>query len=282
MTSNFTARGCVLRAGGPPAVMGILNVTPDSFHDGGRHADPAAAVDRAQQMRAQGAALIDLGGESTRPGAAPVDEAEELRRVLPVAEQLGRAGIPFSIDTVKPEVARAALDCGALLVNDISGLRDGDTLARLAAQYGAGLCLMHMQGEPRTMQQDPQYADVVAEVGELLAAAAARARAAGVAADGICVDPGIGFGKTVAHNVALLRALPVLAARTQCPVLVGLSRKSFLGRLLGAMDADRLGATVAANLFAARRGAALLRVHDVRETVQALRITAALTAEGEG
>jgi len=263
-----------------PVVMGILNVTPDSFSDGGQFADPATAVARAQEMLAQGAALVDVGGESTRPGAPAVDEAEELRRVTPVTAALGAAGVAFSIDTTKPAVARAALEHGACLVNDISGLRAGDALARLAAQYGAGLCVMHMQGEPRTMQQAPQYADVVAEVGAFLAGAVAVARAAGVAADGICADPGIGFGKTTAHNVALLRAAATLALRAGCPLLIGLSRKRFLGELLGEpalAPADRRGATLAANLYAAARGAALLRVHDVRETVQALAVTAALT-----
>jgi dihydropteroate synthase len=249
--------------------MGVLNVTPDSFFDGGRYFDHAAAIAHGEEMIAQGADLIDVGGESTRPGADPVPEDEELRRVLPVVEALApRARI--SIDTMKPAVAAAACRLGATLVNDVA-----DHSARAAAEAGAGLVVVHMRGTPKVMQQDPRYDDVVAEVFAALGSAAATAREAGVSE--VYVDPGIGFGKTVEHNLQLLRALPELVARGT-PVLVGTSRKSFLGRLAAPPGAeplpagDRLEGSLATAVWAMAAGAAIVRVHDVAETVQAARL----------
>jgi len=258
------------------ALMGVVNVTPDSFSDGGATYAAEAAVAAGLRLAAEGALIVDVGGESTRPGAAAVDADEELARVLPVVAALAERGVVVSVDTRKPLVAERALAAGAALVNDVSGLRDPRMVAVCAAA-GAPAVIVHMRGEPATMQQDPRYDDVVADVGAYLAAAAGRALDAGVPS--VVLDAGIGFGKTVEHNLALLHATPRLAALGH-PVLVGASRKSFLGRLAGVPEPkDRLAATLAAHLHAARRGAALLRVHDVAAHRQALAVAAALDGQ---
>ncbi len=255
--------------------MGVVNVTPDSFSDAGANFEPAAAIVTAQRMLAEGAAIVDVGGESTRPGAEGVSLAEELHRVVPVLE--GLAGAPVSIDTAKAEVASRALELGAELVNDVTALRGDPELAAVVAGSGAYLCLMHMQGTPRTMQLEPRYDDVASEVAAFLEERLAFAVREGVAEDRICLDPGIGFGKTVEQNFELVRRLDVLLALGR-PVLVGFSRKSSLGRLLGDPDA-RTGTTAAsigAAVAAYLKGATILRVHDVREHVEALRVAAAV------
>jgi dihydropteroate synthase len=257
------------------ALLGVVNITPDSFSDGGRFFDPQAALARGRLLAAEGADIVDVGGESTRPGAEPVPAAVELERVLPVIEGLTAEGIAVSIDTSKAEVARAALAAGAVLVNDVTALRGDAEMAAVVAESGADLCLMHMLGEPRTMQDDPRYDDVVGEVEAFLAERADAAVAAGVPRARIALDPGIGFGKTLEHNLALLRALPRLAALG--PLLLGVSRKRFLGVLTGHDDAaDRVAASTAAALWCYRGGAHLLRVHDVRATADALAVERAL------
>ncbi|HUG03171.1 MAG TPA: dihydropteroate synthase [Steroidobacteraceae bacterium] len=261
-----------------PVVMGILNVTPDSFSDGGRFASLPAAIDRAERMAAEGASIIDVGGESTRPGALPVDAAEELRRVIPVIERLAATlGLPVSVDTRKAEVMRVAIEAGASMVNDVSAL-GGPGALDCVAGTDVGLCLMHMQGEPRTMQQSPDYADVVAEVREFLRARVARCIAAGIDPERIAVDPGFGFGKTLAHNLALLRGLPRIAA-DGAPVLVGLSRKRMIGEMTGQPEGDRLAGSLALATLAAQNGARIVRAHDVGATVAALSILAAMDAD---
>jgi len=252
-----------------PSVMGVVNVTPDSFSDGGVNFDPDDAVATARRMVEEGAAIVDVGGESTRPGSGGVSADEELRRVVPVLERLD--GLPLSIDTSKAEVARRALALGAELVNDVTALRGDPRMAEVVAESGAYLCLMHMQGEPRTMQADPRYDDVVDDVKAFLAERLAAAVAAGIPEQRICLDPGIGFGKTVEHNFELVRRLPDLTALGR-PVVVGFSRKSSLGRLLGDPTATTgsVAASVGAAVAAYERGATLLRVHDVREHVEAL------------
>jgi dihydropteroate synthase len=255
-----------------PSVMGVVNVTPDSFSDGGVHLDPDAAAAAARRMVEDGAALVDLGGESTRPGSEGVSVEEELRRVVPVLERLGDE-LPLSIDTSKADVARAALDHGALLVNDVTALRGDPDLVGVVADSGACLCLMHMQGAPRTMQEEPRYADVAAEVAAFLEERLAFAVSQGIREDRICLDPGIGFGKTVAHNLELVRRLDVLLALGR-PVVVGFSRKSSLRRLTG--SGDLLGASVAAAVAAFERGATILRVHDVKPHVDALAVADAI------
>ena len=265
-------------SGGRPLVMGIVNVTPDSFSDGGRLTTVEAAIAHGLKLVEQGADWLDVGGESTRPGAAPVDEAEELARVMPVIQGLtARWGGPVSVDTLKPGVARAAVGAGASMWNDVSALSWAlDSLAT-AADLGCAVCLMHMKGEPRTMQNAPSYHDVVAEVIDHLAARAEATIAAGVERDRIWLDPGLGFGKTAAHNLALTAQMDQLTA-LGFPVLYGASRK----RTIQAIDPtatdplDRLGGSLALALEAARRGASMVRVHDVRETVQALKLQAAL------
>ena len=247
------------RAHGPPLIMGVINVTPDSFSDGGRFAGPEAAIAEAQRMAAQGASILDIGGESTRPGAAPVDPEAEAERILPVIA--GLSDLPLSVDTRRASVAARALGAGAILVNDVSSGADPEMFPVVAA-HGAGVVCMHMRGEPGTMQEDPSYADVVPEVEGILLARAGAAEAAGVARDRILIDPGIGFGKTLAHNLALLRALPRLAGHG-LPVLVGPSRKSFLGQITGREVGDRQDATTAAITLCAFHGAAVVRVHDV-------------------
>jgi len=257
-----------------PRVMGILNVTPDSFSDGGRYFDRERALDHARRMLADGADLIDVGGESTRPGAVAVDEADELARVIPVVDELAREGALVSVDTMKPAVMRAAVAAGAAMINDVSALRLPGAL-EAAASTGAAVCLMHMQGEPRTMQDAPRYADVAAEVRDCLVERAQACEAVGIARDRIVIDPGFGFGKTLAHNLALLRALPELVS-TGYPVLAGLSRKSALGAITGRPADERLAASLAAALAAVDRGAKIVRVHDVRETVDAVKVWSAV------
>lgn len=260
-----------------PLVMGIVNVTPDSFSDGGRYVSTAAAIDHAHQLMADGADILDVGGESTRPGAPPVGEQEELDRVLPVIEGLRGIDIPVSIDTFKPAVMRAAIAAGASMVNDINALQDAGALQAVAGS-DAAVCLMHMQGAPQTMQQQPHYEDVIEEVGEFLRARIAAAEAAGIARERIVIDPGFGFGKTLAHNLALLRHLDAMRS-LGVPVLAGMSRKSMLGAITGREVGERQAASIAAALIAVQRGAAIVRVHDVRETADALKI---LNAVNEG
>ncbi len=252
-----------------PCVKGFLNVTPDSFYDGGRVGHEAALA-HARRMIADGARIIDVGGESTRPESEPVDEAEELRRVVPIIETLARDGVCVSVDTMKPAVMRAALDAGAAMVNDVRALQAPGAIEIVAAS-AAAVCLMHMQGEPATMQRAPAYANVVAEVRAFLARRAQACIDAGIAADRIVVDPGFGFGKTLAHNLALLRDLGEIAG-LRYPLLVGLSRKGMLGAITGRHVGDRLAGSVAAVLAAAVRGARILRVHDVAATVDALAV----------
>jgi dihydropteroate synthase len=256
--------------------MGVVNVTPDSFSDGGLNYRAEDAIAAARRMAAAGAAIVDVGGESTRPGAEPVSLDEELSRVVPVLE--GLAGtVPVSIDTAKAEVARRAVELGAVLVNDVTALRGDPKLAGVVADSGAYLCLMHMLGEPRTMQADPRYDDVVAEVAAFLEERLRTAVDAGVAEERICLDPGFGFGKTVEHNFELLRRLDEIAALGR-PILVGISRKRSLGRILGDPEATTgpLSASLAAAVAAYERGATILRVHDVRETVEALTVATAV------
>jgi dihydropteroate synthase len=252
--------------------MGVVNVTPDSFSDGGVHADRDVAAAAARQMHADGAAIVDVGGESTRPGSDGVTAEEELRRVVPVLELLA-GEVPVSIDTSKSEVARRALELGAELVNDVTAFRADPGLAEVCAEHRAYVCLMHMRGEPRTMQDDPRYDDVASEVAAFLEQRLAFAVAHGVAEERVCLDPGIGFGKTVEHNLELVRRLDVLLALGR-PVLIGFSRKSSLRRLTG--SDDLLAASVAAAVAAYERGAWILRVHDVRPTVDALAVAEAI------
>jgi dihydropteroate synthase len=262
-----------------PVVMGVLNVTPDSFSDGGRFADPQAAIAQGVRLAAEGAALIDVGGESTRPGAQGVSVEEELARVVPVIRALRAATAAIlSVDTSKPEVMAAAAAAGAGLINDVRALRAPGALAAARAS-GCAVCLMHMQGEPRTMQQAPVYADVVAEVRAFLDERVSACRAAGFAPEQLLIDPGFGFGKTFAHNLTLLRHLSELA-RADVPLLVGLSRKSLLGKLTGRPAAERVYGSVALAVIAALRGARVIRAHDVAATVDALKVTAALDEGG--
>ena len=258
-----------------PSVMGVLNVTPDSFSDGGLFVDPATALDHGRRLVEEGAALVDVGGESTRPGAAPVPVEEELARVEPVLEGLG--GLPLSIDTAKAAVARRALELGAVLVNDVTALRGDPGMAEVAADGDAFVCLMHMQGEPRTMQVAPHYDDVISDVLAFLEERIAFAVEQGIAEERICVDPGVGFGKTPDQNLELLRRLDELCALGR-PVLVGVSRKSTLGRITDDAGATTgsLAGSLAAAVTAFERGASMIRAHDVRETVEALAVAAAV------
>ena len=260
-----------------PVVMGVLNVTPDSFSDGGHWFDPVRATDRAVEMVEEGAAFIDVGGESTRPGAATVPVDEELRRVIPLVEALARRlPVPVSIDTRKPEVMRAAIAAGATLVNDIAALGAAGALEAVAGS-GAAVCLMHMQGEPRSMQAAPEYDDVVAEVVAYLQDRAAACVAAGIAHERIVLDPGFGFGKLLEHNLDLLAGLDRLAA-LGFPVMAGLSRKSMIGQVTGRPVGERLAGSVALATLAALGGARIIRAHDVAATVDAVKIAAALAA----
>lgn len=257
-------------------IMGIVNVTPDSFFDGGRRLDPAKAVADGVAMAASGADIIDIGGESTRPGARPVSQEEELARVLPVVRGLRReVSVPISIDTYKAAIARAALDDGADIINDISALRFDPKMVSLVATEKVPVVLMHMQGTPQTMQQEPNYGDVVREVRDFLATQLYEAMDAGVMPEAIIIDPGIGFGKTIEHNLELLRGLPVLAALGQ-PLLVGTSRKAFIGKILDLDPDERLEGSVAAAVAAALAGANVLRVHDVPETRKAVKVADAI------
>jgi dihydropteroate synthase len=261
-----------------PSVMGVLNVTPDSFSDGGANFRAEDAIASARRMVSEGAAIVDVGGESTRPGSEGVSLDEELRRVEPVLEAVA-GGLPVSIDTSKAEVARRALALGAEMVNDVTALRADAAVAEVVAEHGAYLCLMHMLGSPRTMQVDPRYDDVAADVAAFLEERLAFAVAQGVPEELICLDPGIGFGKTVDQNFELVRRLDVLLALGR-PVVIGFSRKSSLGRILGDETATTgpLPASLAASVAAYERGATILRVHDVRETVEALAVAKAVTA----
>ena len=258
-----------------PLIMGVVNVTPDSFSDGGRFLDPAAAIAHAHKLIEEGADLVDLGAESSRPGAAAVVSAEEeLRRLLPVLQGLRDAPVPVSVDTIKPEVMRAALAEGASMINDINALRAPGAIAAVAAA-DAAVCLMHMQGTPGTMQQHPSYDDVVAEVKAFLLERVRAARAAGIALERIAIDPGFGFGKTLEHNLELLRHLREFEV-LGVPLLAGWSRKSSLGKITGKPAGERLAASVAAALIAAQNGARILRVHDVAATRDALAVLAAV------
>lgn len=260
--------------------MGIVNVTPDSFSDGGRFLDPAAALDQARRLVEAGADILDVGGESTRPGATPVSAAEEIARVVPlIATIRANSDVAISIDTMKPAVARAAVAAGATIWNDVAALRFAPDAPEVAAELGCEVVLMHMLGQPGTMQDDPRYGDVVAEVEAFLLARALTAMAAGVAREKIWLDPGIGFGKTPAHNLALLAALPRFVALGY-PILLGASRKRFIAALdpLAADPTARLGGSLAAHLRAAAAGVAAVRVHDVRETAQALAVWGAIGA----
>jgi dihydropteroate synthase len=257
--------------------MGVVNVTPDSFSDGGVNFDPEDAVASARRMLDEGAAIVDVGGESTRPGARPVSSDEELRRVVPVLEAL--RGLPASIDTSKAQVAARAIELGAEFVNDVTALRGDPELAAVVAESGAYLCLMHMQGEPRTMQADPRYDDVVADVARFLDERLTFAVSQGIREEAICLDPGIGFGKTVEHNFELLRRLDELATLGR-PLLVGVSRKSSLGKIMGdpAATTGTTAASIGAAVLAYERGAWILRAHDVREHVEALTAAHAVVA----
>ena len=263
-----------------PLLMGIVNLTPDSFSDGGRHLDPRAAIDAGLAMVEQGADILDLGAESTRPGAATVEPAEEIRRLLPVIEGLSACGVPLSVDTRKPEVMREVLAAGADMINDIAGFATPAAIAAVAASR-CGLCVMHMQGEPGTMQQAPAYEDVVAEVQDWLRERVVALGAAGVEATRIVLDPGIGFGKTVDHNLQLLEALDEFAVFGM-PLLIGVSRKSLIGALTGRPVDGRLAGSLAAALAAVARGAKIVRVHDVPETRDALRVWQAIEEAGAG
>jgi len=258
--------------------MGILNLTPDSFSDGGRFLDRDAALRQAWRMLEEGAAIIDIGGESTRPGARPVSEEQELERVIPLIEALAaELPVPISVDTLKARVMREAVSAGAGMINDVLALQ-GPGALEAAADCGVPVCLMHMQGEPRTMQETPRYVDVVAEVGDFLRRRMAACVAAGIPRERILLDPGFGFGKSLQHNLALLRRLGSLVA-LGAPVLVGISRKSMIGTLLGGVPVgERVQGSVAAAVLAAASGARVIRVHDVRETVQAMNVVTAVMA----
>jgi dihydropteroate synthase len=255
--------------------MGIVNVTPDSFSDGGLFLDVGRALEHAAQLVRDGADVLDVGGESTRPGAEPVSTEEERERVVPVLDGLVGAGVPVSIDTTKASVAAAAIEAGASIVNDVSALRFDPELGPLCAERSVDVILMHMQGEPRTMQAEPRYDDVVDDVKAFLAERVDAAVSAGIREDRIWIDPGIGFGKTVEHNLELLRRLPELRAIGR-PLVVGTSRKRFIGKLTGREVGERIGGTVASNVLAMRAGAEMLRVHDVRETLDAVRTAEAI------
>jgi len=259
---------------GRPVVMGVLNVTPDSFSDGGRFFEPAAALERAMQLAEDGAAIVDIGGESTRPGSTPIEASEELRRVIPVVECLAASlSVPVSVDTRKPEVMRRALAAGASMVNDVSALAAPGALEVVAASEAA-VCLMHMQGEPGTMQAGPHYGDVVAEVRGFLRSRVDACIAAGIPRERLAIDPGFGFGKALEHNLALLAGLAGIA-EDGLPVLAGLSRKRLIGALTGRAEGERLAGSLAAAVVAAINGARIIRAHDVRETVDALAVLAA-------
>ncbi len=278
---------CLQRGTAPvrPQVMGIVNVTPDSFSDGGQFLDPVAAIEHGHALAEAGADILDVGGESTRPGAQAVSAGQELARVLPVIDGLAATGLPVSIDTSKPEVMHEAVASGAAMINDVNALREPGA-PEAAAEAGVPVCLMHMQGTPRTMQQDPVYADVVAEVRDFLLARARVCEEAGLPRSHIVIDPGFGFGKTVEHNLQLLRGLPDLVA-TGYPVLVGLSRKSMLQSVTGRAVGERLSGSLALTTVASWLGARIVRVHDVAETLDAVKVAhaaraVAMPADGHG
>jgi dihydropteroate synthase len=274
---RWTCKDLDLELGERPLVIGILNVTPDSFSDGGLHSGFADAVSHARRMLSDGADILDIGGESTRPGAEEVPESVELERVVPVIKALAReTNAVISVDTRKAAVARAAIDAGARIVNDVTALTGDSGMVRVVRETGCGVILMHMLGTPKTMQADPSYDNVVAEVGEYLASRIASLAGAGIHRDCLAVDPGIGFGKLVEHNLELLAGIPRLESACGRPVVVGLSRKSFLGRITGREVRDRLAGSLAALTYSALRGARILRVHDVRESVDAVRVAMAL------
>lgn len=257
-----------------PLIMGVVNITPDSFSDGGKFLDPAAAIAHAARLVEEGADILDIGGESSRPGAEPVSLEEERNRVLPVLRGIVGLGVPVSVDTCKPELMREAVAAGASMINDVFGLRAAGALRAVAAS-DAAVCLMHMKGEPRTMQAQPSYDDVVREVGQFLLERATAARAAGIAAERIVIDPGFGFGKTTEHNLTLIRNLRELAS-SGYPVLAGLSRKSLFGKIVGRAVAERMPASVAGAMLAVQRGAAIVRVHDVAASRDALLVMRAV------
>lgn len=262
-----------------PLVMGVLNLTPDSFSDGGRFQHPAAAISHAERMIADGVDIIDVGGESSRPGAQPLPIEEELRRIMPVLRALRDCGKPLSVDTCKPEVMRAAIDAGADMINDINGFRVHDALPAIK-ESDCGLCIMHMQGEPGTMQVDPRYEDVVAEVTTFLRQRVDEFMQADIARERLCVDPGFGFGKTLEHNLVLLSRLGDIGHALELPVLAGLSRKSTIGAITGRPVEERLAGSIAAALAAVARGANIIRAHDVAETVDALKVWQAVFSTG--
>jgi dihydropteroate synthase len=273
----FNARQFEIRFPRPALVMGIVNVTPDSFSDGGRFFDPDAAVDHALELVAQGAEILDIGGESTRPGAAPVDEAEELRRAVPVIEKLAaRTNVPLSIDTVKPSVARAALAAGASIVNDVAAVRSDREMWELVAEYHAGYVVMHAPAPPGLLPPAPAYADVVRQVGEFFSERLITLlNESGIAAEQVVLDPGIGFGKALDHNLQLLASLRSFT-KWHRPLLLGVSRKSFIEKLTGAKMNDRLPGSLACATLAVQAGVNILRVHDVAQTVQAVRVAEAI------
>ncbi len=276
----LSGSGASLRAGrfslplDRPLIMGILNVTPDSFSDGGVWVDPAAALEQAHRLAEEGADIVDIGAESSRPGAAPVAEDEELRRLMPVLERLAALPVAVSVDTCKPGVMRRAIDAGASMINDIQALRAPGAMEAVASSTAA-VCLMHMQGSPQTMQREPKYSDVVAEIETFLAVRADAALTAGIGRDRIVLDPGFGFGKSPSHNLALIRALPRLRAAGY-PVLAGLSRKSLFGKIAGRTTAARVHASVAGAMLAVQRGASIVRVHDVAATRDSLLVLRAI------
>ena len=278
---DWPCSGRTLALGERTLVMGILNATPDSFSDGGSYSDPSAAVDRVLEMVAQGADIIDIGGESTRPGAEPVSETEEIRRTVPIIGRIReQSDVPISIDTTKAEVARQALEAGADIINDVSAFEADEKMVGVAAETQAGVVLMHMKGSPKTMQEDPAYGNVVRDVAAYLRGRLGFAVQRGVRRECMVVDPGIGFGKTDEHNLGLLRGLPELA---QCgsPLLIGVSRKSFIGHVTGRENpADRLAGSLGAAAWAAMQGAHILRVHDVIDTCDVCRLVDTLLAGG--
>ncbi|MDP1770012.1 MAG: dihydropteroate synthase [Nitrospirota bacterium] len=278
-TLTLQAKNRLIEFPGRPLIMGVVNVTPDSFSDGGRYFDAEAAVAHAIQLVKEGADLLDIGAESTRPGAEPVDEGEELRRAIPVVTAVARAvTVPISIDTSKAAVAQAALDAGAVLVNDVTALRGDPAMVEVIARTGAGIVLMHMQGTPRTMQQVPQYEDVVGEVVAFFEERIRFATTHGIGQRQIVLDPGIGFGKLLVHNLTLLARLHRFAC-FGCPLLVGVSRKTFLGQLVDRPVQDRQWATAAAVAMAVERGAGILRVHDVTAMKDVMQVTVAISQE---
>ena len=274
----FVARGNEIRRAGRPLIMGIVNVTADSFYDGGRYLDPERAIAHALELVRQGADLIDIGAESTRPGAMPVEESEELRRIIPViAGVAGRVAVPISVDTMKARVAARALDAGAMIINDVSALRFDPDMAGVIARERAGIILMHMQGTPRTMQRLPRYRDVVSDVAEFLQERMQAAEDAGIAKSQIVLDPGIGFGKLLVHNLALINGLQAFVNLDR-PVLVGVSRKAFIGQLADREVQSREWGTAAAVAIAVERGADIVRVHDVEMMTDVVTVAAALRA----